>query len=48
MEKHRFHWPVRLDQSVVTLTGEELNWLLDGFDLWSNKPHARLQFAAVS
>lgn len=48
LEKQRFHWPARIDREIVTLTGEQLNWLLDGFDIWSNKPHARLQFSAVT
>lgn len=48
LEKQRFHWPDRIDKEIVTLTGEQLNWLLDGFDIWSNKPHARLQFSAVA
>ncbi|WP_346015227.1 IS66 family insertion sequence element accessory protein TnpB [Pseudomonas sp. MWU16-30317] len=24
---------------AIVLTVEELNWLLDGFDLWRNRPH---------
>jgi transposase len=48
LEKQRFHWPARIDKEIVTLNGEQLNWLLDGFDIWSNKPHARLQFSAVT
>lgn len=48
LEKQRFHWPIGANQEVVTLTGEQLNWLLDGFDIWSNKPHARLQFSAIA
>ena len=26
------------DEAIV-LTVQELNWLLDGFDLWRNRPH---------
>jgi transposase len=48
LEKQRFHWPARIEKEVVTLTGEQLNWLLDGFDIWSNEPHARLQFSVVA
>jgi transposase len=27
-----------VDEAIV-LTVQELNWLLDGFDLWRNRPH---------
>jgi len=27
---------------------QEFGWLLEGFDLWKNKPHETLRFGAVS
>jgi len=47
LEKQRFKWPVDHSGATLTLTGQELNWLLDGFDLWRNKPHESLHFSAV-
>lgn len=44
LEEHRFHWPKRADVDVITLTGEQLNWLLDGYDVWRMKPHEALNF----
>jgi hypothetical protein len=29
------------------MTGRELNWLLDGIDLFQLKPHASLSYASV-
>lgn len=46
LEKQRFRWP-RVD-GTVSLSGQELNWLLDGFDLFSNRPHSTLEFDSVS
>ena len=46
LERERFHWP-RGDGPVVTLSGQELNWLLDGFDLSRWRPHAALRYSAV-
>jgi transposase len=46
LEKQRFKWP-KLDDTL-TLTGEELNWLLDGFDLFNNKPHCAVFFSSVT
>jgi len=46
LERDRFYWP-RGDHPVVTLTGQEFNWLLDGFDLRFWHPHARLSYQCV-
>ena len=47
LERDRFHWP-RAGEPVITLTGQELNWLLDGFDLRHWRPHARLHYTHVA
>jgi transposase len=43
LERHKFHWPIRVDDDAVTLTGEQLNWLLDGYDVWRMRPHDELK-----
>ena len=48
LEKERFTWPQHLRSDTVTLTGQELNWLLDGFDVWRHPPHKILRFDSVS
>ena len=48
LERDRFKWPTHLTSTTVTLTGQELNWLLDGFDVWRHPPHKMLQFQSVS
>jgi len=48
LEKARFHWPRREPGAVVTLTGQQLNWLLDGLDVMRMKPHERLFYRRVS
>lgn len=48
LERDKFHWPRRADEAVVTLTGEQLNWLLDGYDVWRMKPHEVLRFSVFS
>lgn len=47
LEKARFYWPRTNSDEVVTLTGQQLNWLLDGYDLAKLKPHQRLEFTTV-
>ena len=48
LEEARFAWPKKCEDDVVTLTPEQFNWLLDGFDPWKMKPFAELNFARVS
>ena len=45
--EEKFHWPRMLEQDVVTLTSEQLNWLLDGYDVWP-APHRMIRFTHVS
>jgi len=45
--EEKFHWPRLLQEEVITLTVEQLNWLLDGYDVWS-APHRMIKFTHVS
>ncbi len=47
LETDRFPWPRDLAAEVVELTGRELNWLLDGVDVFAMKPHAELSYDSV-
>ena len=47
LEQERFKWPDRLDQETITLTGQELNWLLDGYDIALMQPHKKLHYQSV-
>src|SRR5699024_464535 len=48
LERQRFAWP---DDEAIGATCRvsmrELEWLLEGFDLWHNKPHKALNFMAT-
>lgn len=49
LEKARFAWPEREGESRgVAMTGRELNWLLDGLDIFAVRPHEELRFASVT
>ena len=47
LERQRFHWP-RGDAAVMSLSGQELNWLLDGYDLSRWRPHEHLHYEWVA
>lgn len=48
LEKHRFHWLKLSDTQVATITGQQLNWLLDGYDIARMQPHETLKFSNIS
>lgn len=48
LEKEKFAWPKGADGDTVSITLQELQWLLEGFDLWVNKPHKTLHYQAVT
>ena len=39
LESERFKTSPDVTDEVIVLTVQELNWMLDGFDLWRNRPH---------
>ncbi|WP_238396960.1 IS66 family insertion sequence element accessory protein TnpB, partial [Pseudomonas putida] len=39
LESERFRTSPDITDEAIVLTVQELNWLLDGFDLWRNRPH---------
>ena len=43
----KFHWPRLFEDEVVTLTSKQLNWLLDGYNVWA-RPHQPINFLHVS
>jgi transposase len=47
LEKSRFKWPKKFTEEVVTLTPEQFEWLLDGYDVWKMKPFEELKFEKV-
>lgn len=48
LEKQRFQWPAFMSGSPIILTGEQLNWLLDGVDLNAFEKHQKIEFLSVA
>jgi transposase len=46
LEKERFHWP-RSGEERLMLSGQELNWLLEGYNLALMRPHQTLRYGSV-
>ena len=47
LEKGRFHWP-SCAEAVVALSANDLNFLLDGYDIVHWQPHPTLHFVSVA
>ncbi len=47
LEQDRFKWPRHLNGEIITLDGQQLNWLLDGYDLRQLQPHKALKYKTV-
>jgi transposase len=49
LEQDKFPWPKKLEkQEVLQLTPAQMQWLLDGYDVWKMKPFEELHFSRVS
>ena len=46
LAEEKFYWPKGKDE-VLTLSGQQINWLLDGYDLGAMKGHRKLQYEAT-
>jgi len=47
LAEEKFLWPDE-DDELIMLNGEQLNWLLSGYNLALMKPHRTLHYEAVS
>ena len=46
LAEEKFKWP-KHENELVTLNGQQLNWLLDGYDISLMKGHKKLQYESV-
>lgn len=48
LEKDRFHWPQRDQGTTVTISGQQLHWLRDGYDITRMTPHATVTYTCAA
>lgn len=48
LEEEKFRWPVKHEGATIAVTPQQLEWLLQGYDITRMKPHATLAYSAVS
>lgn len=48
LEKEKFHWLKARHSEALSITCEQLDWLLAGLDIEEAKPHEKLSYIAFS
>ena len=48
LAEEKFHWPKHTDDDVLALTGQQINWLLDGYDISRLTKHKKLDYSALA
>jgi len=46
LAEEKFSWPQQSDD-LIALTGEQLNWLLDGYNINTMQAHKKVQYESV-
>ena len=46
LAEEKFKWPKPADE-LLALTGEQINWLLDGYDISLFKGHKKLHYDSL-
>jgi transposase len=46
LTEEKFKWP-KDKKALIHITGQQINWLLDGYDISAMKPHKKLHYEAV-
>ena len=45
LEAQKFSWPpATLPDPAISINAKEIEWLIDGFDLWAHQPHHILNY----
>ena len=48
LEKDKFKWPMKSEQDVLSLSTQQLQWLLSGYDIMRLRPHKKLQYQRIN
>ena len=46
LSEEKFKWP-KSNNELMSITGQQINWLLDGYDISTMKPHKKLHYESV-
>jgi transposase len=46
LAEEKFHWPGQCDE-LISLSGQQINWLLDGYNIEQMQGHKKLYYEAL-
>lgn len=46
LAEEKFHWP-KPDEALISLSSQQINWLLDGYDISQLKAHKKLHYEST-
>lgn len=46
LSEEKFKWPKR-ETELMKITGQQMNWLLEGYDICAMKPHKKLHYESM-
>ena len=46
LSEEKFKWP-KGEEDLINITGKQINWLLDGYDISLMKPHKKLHYESL-
>lgn len=46
LAEEKFLWP-KTENELLTITGQQMNWLLDGYDISRLKPHKKIHYKSL-
>lgn len=48
LEREKFKWPKLSTEGIVEISSQQLEWLLEGYDVWKMRPFTELHFERMS
>lgn len=47
LDREKFPWPKRDFREVISISTEQLEWLLQGYDVWRMRPFSEVKFEKI-
>ena len=48
LDQEKFPWPKKISDRVLAITPQQMEWLLQGYNIWEMKKHKPLQYKHAS
>lgn len=48
LEENKFIWPKKHSEEIISVNSQQMQWLLEGYNIWNLKPHKKLKYKSLS